>query len=55
MQDKGVRTITSLDRVREGIVITFSYGVTAVYHTQFLYDVRQDDSNIELENAHQEE
>ena len=43
-------TILAAERAKEVLVITFSNGHTVAYHPQFLFDVRDDDGNAELEN-----
>ena len=37
--------VIKASRVDEGLLIYFSNGTTVIYHTQFLYDIRDHDGN----------
>lgn len=45
---KKALSVVEADKIKEGLIITFSDGVTAIYHTQFLYDMRDADHNVPL-------
>ena len=39
-------TVTGADLSDEGVLIRFSDGETVLFHSEFLYDVRDQDANI---------
>jgi len=41
--------VSEVNRLENGdVVITFSEGSVVLYHAQFLYDVRDHDSNVHI-------
>ena len=48
--DAGRVEIASVDRVGDGLIISYTTGQSFFYHGQFLYDVRADDGNRLLPN-----
>ena len=49
-RDSGSVEIASVDRVGDGLIISYTTGQSFFYHGQFLYDVRADDGNRLLPN-----
>ncbi len=43
--------IVVIGRIDKGIVVHFTNGESVLYHGNFLYDVRNDDSNRPLSNG----
>ena len=41
--------IVGVERTEDGLIITFSNGASALFRPQFLFDTRQQDGNIPLE------
>jgi hypothetical protein len=41
----GTLQIVGADRIGDGVIISFSDGTAVLYHTQFLYDVRNQYGN----------
>lgn len=48
MADPDLVTIISAERVDSGLLIQFSDRLSVLYHTRFLYDVRNQDGNVAL-------
>lgn len=48
MADPEPLKIKDADRLDNGLLVHFSDGLSVMYHTQFLYDVRNQDDNATL-------
>ncbi len=44
-QEQKALTIVNVDRLQEGLIVLFSNGTSTLFHTSFLYEVREHDGN----------
>ena len=47
-QEKAI-DILDVDRTKDGVIITFTNGASALFHPHFLFEVRDHDNNVALE------
>ena len=41
--------ILDVDRTRDGIIVTFTNGASALFRPHFLFEMREHDGNVQLE------
>ncbi len=44
-QEQEAITIVNVDRLQEGLIVLFSDGTSTLFHTNFLYEMREHDGN----------
>ncbi len=44
-QDESI-DVVDVDRMQDGVIVTFSNGASALFHSQFLFDRRDHHSNV---------
>lgn len=54
LRDEQIRVLGA-DLVGGGLLIHFSDGLSVLYHSQFLYSVRDDDGNVLIPNEPEQE
>lgn len=42
--------VLGADRIRGGLLVHFSDGLSVLFHAKVLYDVRNDDGNVPISN-----
>lgn len=47
--------VVAADPMKGDLLVHFSNGTSVLYHSNFLYDVRDDDGNVALSNEAEEE
>ena len=55
MADSEQIKIVGADMVKGGVLIHFRDGLSVLYHATFLYDVRNDDGNVEVSSMQDED
>jgi hypothetical protein len=55
MEEKSAEiAIVSADKLRQGLLVTFSDGTTTLFHPAFLYSVRAHQDNLQIKDEAEE-